>query len=58
MLKESVTEENKGETPSPNSVQFVPSLPDWKAEAIKRLGYGNLNKVNFNLPRIINYVFI
>lgn len=45
VLKESVTEETKGETPSPNSVQFMPSLPDWKADAIKRLGYGNLNKV-------------
>ncbi len=24
---------------------FQPPLPEWKAEAIKRLGFGNLNKV-------------
>ena len=28
---------------------FQPPLPDWKAEAIKRLGFGNLNKVILNL---------
>ena len=26
-------------------VSFNPPLPDWKTEAIQRLGYGNLNKV-------------
>ncbi len=24
---------------------FQPPLPDWKSDAIKRLGFGNLNKV-------------
>lgn len=28
-----------------NYVKFDPPLPDWKVSAIKRLGYGNLNKV-------------
>ncbi|XP_061378555.1 lysine-specific histone demethylase 1A [Danaus plexippus] len=28
-----------------NFVKFDPPLPDWKVAAIKRLGYGNLNKV-------------
>ncbi|KAI5646121.1 flavin containing amine oxidoreductase domain-containing protein [Phthorimaea operculella] len=28
-----------------NYVKFDPPLPDWKVAAIKRLGYGNLNKV-------------
>ncbi|KAJ8723258.1 hypothetical protein PYW08_003170 [Mythimna loreyi] len=28
-----------------NFVKFDPPLPDWKIAAIKRLGYGNLNKV-------------
>ncbi|XP_068633798.1 lysine-specific histone demethylase 1A isoform X2 [Battus philenor] len=28
-----------------NFVKFDPPLPDWKVSAIKRLGYGNLNKV-------------
>lgn len=26
---------------------FEPAIPDWKMEAIKRLGFGNLNKVSF-----------
>lgn len=28
-----------------NCVQFDPPLPDWKQDAIRRLGFGNLNKV-------------
>lgn len=28
-----------------NAVQFNPPLPEWKTEAIMRLGFGNLNKV-------------
>ena len=30
---------------APNVPQFIPPLPDWKADAIGRLGFGNLNKV-------------
>jgi lysine-specific histone demethylase 1 len=26
-------------------VEFVPALPDWKAAAAKKLGFGDLNKV-------------
>ena len=26
-------------------ISFEPSLPEWKTDAIIRLGYGNLNKV-------------
>ncbi|XP_071051181.1 lysine-specific histone demethylase 1A [Onthophagus taurus] len=35
-----------------NTVQFSPPLPDWKAAAIKRLGFGNLNKVVLCFERI------
>ncbi|VVD00514.1 unnamed protein product [Leptidea sinapis] len=35
-----------------NFVQFDPPLPDWKVAAIKRLGYGNLNKVVLCFERI------
>jgi len=28
---------------------FEPHLPDWKLNAIKRLGFGNLNKVNLEI---------
>ena len=27
------------------AIQFEPSLPPWKQEAVQALGYGNLNKV-------------
>lgn len=36
----------------PNTVQFVPPLPDWKVAAIQRLGFGNLNKVVLCFERI------
>lgn len=26
-------------------ISFEPSLPEWKTDAIAKLGYGNLNKV-------------
>ena len=35
-----------------NTVSFNPPLPDWKVESIKRLGYGNLNKVVLCFDRI------
>lgn len=35
-----------------NTVQFVPPLPEWKAAAISRLGFGNLNKVVLCFDRI------
>ena len=39
-------------TTSPNMVSFNPPLPDWKKDAITRLGYGNLNKVVLCFDRI------
>lgn len=34
---------------------FEPALPDWKLNAIKRLGFGNLNKVcYFVIKKILN----
>jgi hypothetical protein len=30
----------------PSAVVFNPPLPDWKSQAIQRLGFGNLNKVS------------
>ncbi|XP_015917188.1 lysine-specific histone demethylase 1A [Parasteatoda tepidariorum] len=37
---------------SGNAVQFVPPIPDWKASAIQRLGFGNLNKVVLCFDRV------
>lgn len=28
------------------SIRFVPELPGWKQDAIRKLGFGDLNKVN------------
>ncbi|CAL1527211.1 unnamed protein product [Lymnaea stagnalis] len=36
----------------PNVPQFIPPLPDWKADAIARLGFGNLNKVVLCFDRV------
>lgn len=40
VLKHSLEQPN-----SHSSTQFQPPLPQWKSEAIQRLGFGNLNKV-------------
>ncbi|XP_005100139.1 lysine-specific histone demethylase 1A [Aplysia californica] len=37
---------------TPNVPQFIPPLPDWKADAIGRLGFGNLNKVVLCFDRV------
>ena len=29
---------------SPNIINFVPPLPEWKCMAAQRMGFGNLNK--------------
>ena len=39
-------------------VNFNPPLPDWKKDAITRLGYGNLNKIclqhlNLNVFKVV-----
>ncbi|XP_046671129.1 lysine-specific histone demethylase 1A [Homalodisca vitripennis] len=49
VLKQSTAMNSQG---MPNSVQFVPPLPDWKVSAIQRLGFGNLNKVVLCFERI------
>ncbi|KAJ8683363.1 hypothetical protein QAD02_019155 [Eretmocerus hayati] len=36
----------------PGGVAFNPPLPDWKSQAIQRLGFGNLNKVVLCFERI------
>lgn len=35
-----------------NAVKFQPPLPEWKQQAIQRLGFGNLNKVVLCFDRI------
>merc|ERR1719419_437950 len=51
VLKQSITSLTST-TSSPNTVTFNPPLPDWKKEAVQRLGYGNLNKVVLCFDRI------
>ncbi|XP_050446710.1 lysine-specific histone demethylase 1A [Cataglyphis hispanica] len=36
----------------PSGVNFTPPLPEWKSQAIQRLGFGNLNKVVLCFERI------
>lgn len=36
----------------PPAVQFVPPLPEWKTSAVQRMGFGNLNKVNWSLREL------
>ncbi|XP_076176894.1 lysine-specific histone demethylase Su(var)3-3 [Ptiloglossa arizonensis] len=36
----------------PSAVAFNPPLPEWKSQAIQRLGFGNLNKVVLCFERI------
>ena len=49
VLKQAIAQNSQG---LPNTVGFNPPLPDWKVESIKRLGYGNLNKVVLCFDRI------
>ena len=51
VLKQSVAQNSQG---LPNTVAFSPPLPDWKTDSIKRLGYGNLNKVRQELTVSMN----
>ncbi|KAH8396734.1 hypothetical protein KR215_003260 [Drosophila sulfurigaster] len=43
---------NEESQPHANTVKFDPPLPDWKQQAIRRLGFGNLNKVVLCFDRI------
>jgi len=54
VLKQSIiASSNANFSPSsPNVVQFIPPLPEWKIQAIQRLGFGNLNKVILCFDRI------
>ncbi|CAL4066218.1 unnamed protein product, partial [Meganyctiphanes norvegica] len=47
VLKQSVTGQSM-----PNSCVFHPQLPQWKQDAINRLGFGNLNKVVLCFDRV------
>merc|ERR1711884_770160 len=49
VLKQAIAQNSRG---LPNTVSFNPPLPDWKIESVKRLGYGNLNKVVLCFDRI------
>ncbi|RWS12458.1 Lysine-specific histone demethylase 1A-like protein [Dinothrombium tinctorium] len=51
VLKYSV-QTNASSLNASNIVQFIPPLPDWKVQAINRLGYGNLNKVILCFERV------
>uniref|UniRef100_A0A182MT00 Lysine-specific histone demethylase n=1 Tax=Anopheles culicifacies TaxID=139723 RepID=A0A182MT00_9DIPT len=48
ILKLAIAEESK----QLNTVRFDPPLPEWKQSAIRRLGFGNLNKVVLCFDRI------
>jgi len=49
VLKQAIAPNQTG---APNMVSFNPPLPEWKTEAITRLGYGNLNKVVLCFDRV------
>ena len=49
VLKQAIAQNSQG---LPNTISFNPPLPDWKTDAVKRLGYGNLNKVVLCFDRI------
>ena len=42
---------------NPNQIEFQPPLPEYKVGAITKLGYGNLNKVRYNIVKIILILF-
>lgn len=48
VLKQSVS----ANPSTPHTVSFNPPLPQWKADAINRLGFGNLNKVVLCFDRV------
>lgn len=37
-------------------IAFEPELPDWKQEAIDRLGFGNLNKVQYSGGSLVTFI--